>query len=82
MKQCMANIITIKSQASATNKDLTSVPICKNHHTDTAIAGNVRVIIIIIYIWVSFRENEKWLYMGQFPRILPHGLNVIKMHRV
>ena len=22
----------------------------------------------IFYIWVSFRENEKWLYMGSFPR--------------
>ena len=28
--------------------NLTSVPICKNHHIDAAIAGNLRVIIIII----------------------------------
>ena len=26
------------------------------------------IFYIYIYIWVSFRENEKWLYMGSFPR--------------
>ena len=44
MKQCMGTSLSLILKGSATNKevvDLTSVPICKNHHTDAAIAGQL-----------------------------------------